>query len=26
LSAGGPTPLDGLFKRLSNFVRVLLPE
>jgi cell division protein FtsA len=25
-SALGPTPLDGLFKRLSNFVRVLLPE
>lgn len=22
----GPTPLDGVFKRLSNLVRVLLPE
>jgi cell division ATPase FtsA len=22
----GPTPLDGLFKRLGNWFRVLLPE
>jgi cell division protein FtsA len=25
-AALGPTPLDGLFKRLGNFFRVLLPE
>jgi cell division protein FtsA len=24
--ASGPTPLDGLMKRISNWVRVLLPE